>query len=57
VYDVFHKVKEVEEDIVCPACASTKHTRLLSAPSFSMNASDSGPACTSGGCCDGSCGL
>ena len=35
-YDVFHKVREVLEDVVCPACGSVKHTRLLSAPSFSM---------------------
>ena len=57
-YDVFHKVKEVAEDVVCPSCGSTSHTRLLSAPSFSMGTQkDSAPACGDGGCCGGSCGL
>jgi putative FmdB family regulatory protein len=57
VYDVFHKVKEVEEDIVCPECSSKKHTRLLSAPSISMGSSQDVPPCANGGCCTGSCGL
>lgn len=61
-YDVFHKVREVIEDVVCPSCGSARHTRLLSAPSFSMGSSTgSGPSdvppCTTGGCCGGSCGL
>jgi putative FmdB family regulatory protein len=63
-YDVFHKVREVEEDIVCPHCNATAHVRLISAPSFSMNGKPSGsytpaqaPSCTDGGCCGGSCGL
>jgi len=33
-YDVFHKVREIEEDIICPACNSTRHVRLISAPSI-----------------------
>lgn len=57
VYDVFHKVKEVDEDIVCPDCDSRKHTRLLSAPSISMGAKQSVPPCADGGCCPGSCGM
>ena len=57
VYDVFHKVKEVEEDIVCPGCESKKHTRLLSAPSISMGSKQAAPPCADGGCCPGSCGL
>ncbi len=63
-YDVFHKVREVEEDVVCPHCNSTKHVRLISAPSFSMKGSssssssaDAPPSCTDGSCCGGSCGL
>ena len=36
VYDIFHKVREVEDDIVCPQCQSTKHTRLLSAPQVAI---------------------
>ncbi len=61
-YDIFHKVREVAEDVVCPSCGSTKHTRLISAPSFSMNgksshASNEAPPCADGSCCGGSCGL
>ena len=56
-YDVFHKVREVVEDVVCPECGSAEHTRLLSAPSISMGGKEEIPACTTGGCCGGSCGL
>jgi len=57
-YDVFHKVREVVEDVVCPTCGSAKHTRLLSAPSFSMGSQPDVPSCQTGGCCSGgSCGL
>lgn len=57
-YDIFHKVREVEEDVVCPSCNSAKHTRLISAPSFSMQGSASksvsdapAPSCCAGGAC------
>ena len=57
-YDVFHKVRVVAEDVVCPTCGSAKHTRLLSAPSFSMGSQPDVPSCQTGGCCGGgSCGL
>jgi putative FmdB family regulatory protein len=59
-YDVFHKVREVAEDIICPACNSGKHVRLIGAPSFSMKGSggsSSEPSCTDGSCCGGSCGV
>ncbi len=63
-YDILHKVREVEEDIVCPSCSSQKHVRLISAPSFSMHgrgseshASNAAPSCENGGCCGGACGL
>ncbi|MBX2991056.1 MAG: zinc ribbon domain-containing protein [Bacteroidetes bacterium] len=64
-YDVFHKVREIEEDVVCPACGSTGHIRLLSAPNVSTGSSTGGfnysdaPSCeTPGGCCGGgSCGI
>jgi putative FmdB family regulatory protein len=56
-YDVFHKVREVVDDVVCPSCESKKHTRLLSAPNVSMAGSstpDFAPSCsTGGGCCGG----
>lgn len=58
VYDVFHKVREVPEDVVCPSCKSTKHTRLLSAPNFSMKArNESTPPCGDASCCGGQCSL
>jgi putative FmdB family regulatory protein len=65
-YDVFHKVREIEEDIVCPSCNSRKHTRLLSAPNVAVGGSatssnadfSSAPSCdTPGGCCGGACGI
>ena len=66
-YDVFHKVREIGEDIICPSCQSTKHTRLLSAPNVAVSGGgksdsmdfSSGPSCeTGGGCCGGgSCGM
>ena len=63
-YDVFHKVREIKEDVTCPKCNSAAHVRLISAPSFSMNGSSSGscgsdpaPSCTDGSCCGGSCGI
>ncbi|MCK5572514.1 MAG: zinc ribbon domain-containing protein [Bacteroidetes bacterium] len=53
-YDIFHKVREIAEDVVCPSCGSAQHTRLLSAPGFSMGGRTVpvAPAC-----CGGSCGL
>lgn len=65
-YDVFHKVREVPEDVLCPSCGSPEHTRLLSAPNVSTRIkagplSSAAPASCStefGGCCGGgSCGL
>ena len=63
IYDVFHKVREVTEDVVCPSCNSVSHTRLIGAPSFSMagkstaSAAAEAPSCATGGCCGGTCGL
>lgn len=62
-YDIYHKVKEISEDVVCPHCGSVKHKKLMSAASVSIGGkSDSssfqGPSCESGGgCCGGACGL
>lgn len=59
VYDVFHKVREVKEDVVCPSCASAAHLRLLSAPAVLAGGSRSAaaelPACGADGCCGGGC--
>ncbi len=58
VYDVFHKVREVVEDIVCPSCHSPRHVRLISAPQFSMGKStEQAPPSCADGCCGGSCGM
>lgn len=32
VYEVFHKVREILEDVFCPACGSKNHKKLLSVP-------------------------
>lgn len=62
VFDVFHKGKEIIEDIVCPQCGSTAYVKLMSAPSISFSGSggtdfsSSGSSCETG-CCGGSCGL
>ncbi|MDI6766925.1 MAG: zinc ribbon domain-containing protein [Bacteroidota bacterium] len=63
-YDVFHKVREIAEDVVCPSCGSTNHKKLMSVTQMSMG-SDSGSSCsdgscgpyTGGGCAGGMCGL
>ncbi len=56
-YDIFHKVREIAEDVVCPSCGSQNHTRLISAPAFSMGEKKEGSSCEDGGCCGGTCGL
>jgi len=61
-YDVFHKVREVEADIVCPDCSSPKHVRLISAPSIRMKAnseyaSESAPPCGDASRCGGVCSM
>ena len=60
-YDVFHKVREVIEDVVCPSCESPDHVRLLSAPNVAVGHGTPAhvvPSCSSGGgCCGGACGL
>jgi putative FmdB family regulatory protein len=54
-YDVFHKVREVGEDVVCPRCGSGDHLRLLSAAGFTVGKKASEPPCAAGECCGGSC--
>ena len=63
-YDVYHKGREVSEDIVCPSCGSLHHKKLMSVPMVSMSSPSSsrydapGSSCETGGCCGGgSCGL
>jgi putative FmdB family regulatory protein len=66
-YDVLHKGKELQENIVCPKCGSKEYKKLMSVSSINMNGSrtSSGRRCEdgscnvpyAGGCADGMCGL
>ncbi len=61
-YDVYHKVREVIEDVICPACGSTEHKKLISVPAAfrgesSSDASSATSSCEAGGCCGGACSL
>ena len=60
-YDVYHKTREIAEDVVCPSCGSTKHTRLMSIPAAAVmngGSASSASSCDSGGgCCGGACGV
>lgn len=62
-YDIFHKVREVADDVICPSCGSLKHTRLMSVTSMAMAGStsstfaDASSSCESGSCCGGSCAI
>ncbi|MBM4170041.1 MAG: zinc ribbon domain-containing protein [Ignavibacteria bacterium] len=62
-YDIYHKVREVAEDILCPSCGSTRYKKLISAPAVSIGGKSTSPSSSScstdfGGCCGGgSCGI
>ncbi len=61
VYEVFHKVREKTEDVVCPSCGSTHARKQMSAPAVSMGGSTSSgsnsESFSGGGCASGMCGL
>ncbi len=61
VYEVFHKVREKTEDVVCPSCGSTHARKQMSAPAVSMGGSSPvQSSCETGGncgCAGGACGL
>ncbi len=62
LYDVYHKVREVKEDVVCPSCKSQEHTKLMSVPGVAVTTSPaespSSCACDAGGgCCGGACSV
>ena len=64
IYDIYHKTRELAEDVICPSCGSAKHHRLMSIPAAAVTNSGSSasasaaPSCDSGGgCCGGSCGI
>jgi len=58
-FDIYHKVREMTEDILCPSCGSNRYRKLISAPAISVGGkSSSSPAssCSTdfgGGCCGG----
>ncbi|MDQ1266660.1 MAG: Zinc ribbon protein [Bacteroidota bacterium] len=58
-YEVFHKVKEVKEEVICPQCHSDSEAKLISAPNiggFSKGGYDMPmPSCASGACQSGAC--
>ncbi len=56
-YEVFHKVREILSDIVCPSCSSTRHKKLISVPAPAARSSSGDQTCGNEGCCRGTCGL
>jgi putative FmdB family regulatory protein len=63
-YDIFHKGREVKEDVVCPFCGSVHHKKLMSIPvvsigsTFSSSDYPGATSCNTGNCCgSGNCGL
>lgn len=60
-YEVFHKVREKAEDIVCPNCGSRQFKKQMSAPMVSMGGTSAPESScensSSCGCSSGMCGL
>jgi putative FmdB family regulatory protein len=58
-YDIYHKGREIREDIVCPSCKSSSYKKLMSVTGAPAKESSSGESsCGQGECCGGgSCGL
>jgi len=60
-YEIFHKVREKTEDILCPNCGSTHSKKQISAPSIATGGSPSSDGGSqsfgSCGCGSGACGL
>lgn len=61
-YDIFHKVREETENIICPNCNSLAYKKLMTAASIGSSAktsvpSGSLPPCAYGACDSGSCNM
>jgi len=62
-YDIYHKVREVTEDVICPVCGSKSYKKLMSVPTVATHSHGDSPssscACDNGGeCCGGGpCGM
>ncbi len=62
-YDIFHKVREIVEEVACPHCGSAKYRKLMSAPMVGVGSvsgkSSSSSDESAGNCCcgGGACGV
>jgi putative FmdB family regulatory protein len=61
-FDVFHKGKEIAEDVECPSCGSKEYRRLMSIPAAariggSHDAGFDAPSACDSCCSNGSCGM
>lgn len=54
-YDVLHKGREIDSDVVCPECGSNRHARLISAASISTGRKPDEVPCGDASRCGGSC--
>lgn len=59
-YDIYHKGKEISEDICCPSCTSRSYSKLISVPGIiagkNLPAQCGSDACSEAGtCCGGEC--
>lgn len=61
LYDVYHKTREVAEDVLCPTCGSAEHKKLMSVPAVAVSGNsknESAGQCGMGdGCCGGTCSM
>ncbi|MGE5316324.1 MAG: FmdB family zinc ribbon protein [Acidobacteriota bacterium] len=56
-YEVFHKVREETEEIICPKCQSRRYKKMMSVPAAAvMGSSASDSFSAGGGSCDGAGG-
>ncbi|HTP79228.1 MAG TPA: zinc ribbon domain-containing protein [Bacteroidota bacterium] len=58
-YDVLHKTREIETDVICPSCGSARAVKLMSVPAAVTRTQSAGPrqdSCALGDdCCGGVC--
>lgn len=61
-YEVFHKVREEKENVICPECSSASSSKMVTAANFSGFSAKAAelpamPSCATGNCSTGMCGL
>ncbi|MBM2816902.1 MAG: Zinc ribbon protein [Ignavibacteria bacterium] len=56
-FQVFHKVREIIEDIICPDCLANSAQKLVSSPNIGSvtKSYEAAPMCGSGECQSGVC--